>query len=282
MAGVTDSPDESGVSSNSLGSVFGGPPGSSIQHQSKAGTIGFTRTEWHRRLLDELGGDGVDPEVSENQMNAALARALELWNRYRPCRQWFPFDIPAAETVRIDFFADPDRTLPASDEYIRRIVRVEFSDADRRVLGPRAGFLEGYYLRWGAQGPRLFFQLQVAQRRYERLTGSRPDYFWDPTRRALFVSSPSRDVRIMALATRELRLDEVPYDQVSLYLKAATARLKYFLARTLASKGPIKGPGGEIQTDAAELRSEGREEWQQVEDELKASMMSVPPPGYIG
>jgi hypothetical protein len=257
-------------------------PGDAIQHTEKAGTIGYTRAEWRRRILEELGGDGVDPELSVNQLDAALRRALELWNRYRPCKQWFPFDIPAAETVVITFFSDEARTNPASDHYIRRIVRGEFSDRDRRVLGPRAGFLEGYYLRWGFEGPRLFFQLQVAQRRYERLTGSRPDWFWNPADRKLYVSSPGRDTRLMVLATREWKLEEMPFDQVSLFLKAATARAKYMLARTLGSKGPIKGPGGTIETDAQELRGESREEWKEVEEALQASMMSVPPPGYIG
>ena len=256
-------------------------PGESVS-QGKAGTIGFTRSEWHRRILEELGGDGVDPELSVNQLDAALARSLELWNRYRPCKEWFPFNIPAAETVAITFFADEARTLPANDGYIRRIIRGEFSPLSRQIIGARAGFLEGYYLRWGAEGPRLFFQLQMAQRRYERLTGSRPDWYWNASDRILYISSPGRDVRFMALATREMKLGEIPYDQVSLFLKAATARAKYYLARTLGSKGPIKGPGSNIETDASELRSEGREEWKEVEELLTNSMMSVPPPGYIG
>jgi len=267
------------------GNTTGGavePVGSAVSYPSKAGTTGYTREEWHRRILEELGGDGVDPELSVNQLDAALRRALELWNRYRPCRAWYPFDIPSAETVIISFFADEARTVPASPEYMRSVVRVDFSDRDRRVVGPRTGFLEGYYLRWGFEGPRLFFQLQVAQRRYERLTGSRPDWFWNPADRLLYVSSPGRDTRIMALVTREMKLEEVPYDQVSEFLKAATARAKYFLARTLGSKGPIKGPGGNIETDAAELRQEGKDEWREVEEKLANAISSGPTPGYIG
>jgi hypothetical protein len=248
----------------------------------KAGALGHTRAEWRRRILRELGGSGVDPELNEDQIDGALQAALELWNRHRPCRQWFPFDIPAAETVAITFFADERHTQPANDEYIRRIVRVEFADRDRRILGPRAGFLEGYYLRWGFEGPRLFFQLHVAQRTYERLTGSRPDWYWNPADRTLYISSPGRDTRIMALATREMKLEEIPYDQVSLFTQASVAKAKYYLARTLGSRGPIKGPGGEIQTDANELRQESKEEWEKVENELKVSQMSYSPPGFIG
>lgn len=251
-------------------------------HHTGTGAIGHTRAEWRRRILRELGGNGVDPELSEEQLDGALQSALELWNRHRPCRQWFPFDIPAAETVVITFFADEAHTQVASDAYIRRVVRVDFADADRRILGPRAGFLEGYYLRWGFEGPRLFFQLHVAQRTYERLTGSRPAWYWNPADRRLYVSSPSRDTRIMVFATREMKLEEIPYDQVSEFSKAATAKAKYYLARTLGSKGAIKGAGGEIQTDAAELRQESKDEWNEVVTKLEVSQMSIPPPDWAG
>lgn len=248
-----------------------------------AGAIGHTRSEWRRRVLGELGGDGVDPELSESQIDHALSTALELWNRYRPMRQWFPFDIPMAQTTVVTFFSDEARTKVASPDYIRRIVRVEFarSQTSGAILGPIA-LLGGYFLRWGMDGPRLFFEMQVAERTYERLTGSRPDWYWNPADRKLYVSSPGRSTRIMALATREMKLEEIPFDQVSLFLKAATAKAKYSLARTLGSKGPIKGGGMEITTDSDALRSESKEEWEAVETELKASLMSVPPPGWVG
>lgn len=248
----------------------------------RSGAIGHTQSEWRRRIIEELGGNGVDVELSVDQIDRALRATLELWNRHRPAREWFPFDIPAAETVVISFFADKEHTEPANPHYIRNVVRVEFSDRDRRILGPRAGFLEGYYLRWGFEGPRLFYELHTAMRTYERFTGSRPDWFWNPGDRKLYISSPSRDTRIMALATREMKLEEVPYDQVSLFTQAAVAKAKYYLARTLGSKGPIRTGGGEIQTDAAELRQESKDEWEKVEAELKVSQMSYPPPGFVG
>jgi hypothetical protein len=249
----------------------------------KAGALGHTRSEWRRRVLRDLGGNGVDPELSEEQIDGALQAALELWNRHRPCRQWFPFDIPSGQTIVISFFADEAHTKPASDEYIRRIIRVEFSPAPNSatILGPIA-LLGGYYFRWGMEGPRLFFEMQVAERTYERLTGSRADWYWNPSDRKLYISTPGRAQRIMALATREMKLEEVPYDQVSLFTQAAVAKAKYYLARTLGSKGPIKTGGGEIQTDANELRQESKEEWEKVENELKVSQMSYPPPGWIG
>lgn len=244
-----------------------------------------TQNEWRRRIYDELGGVGVDPELHVTQIDAAIKRALELWNRYRPVKQAFPFIVPSAETVVITFFADPERTNAFCwpNQYIRNVIDVEFVDADRRILGPRAGFLEGYYLRWGAQGPRLFFELAVAQRTYERLTGSRPAWRWDPMERKLYLSTAAREVKCMVTASRDRALHEIGYDQVEMFLKAATARAKYYLARTLGALGEaVPGAGSPITTDAGTLREEGKTEWKEVEEMLQRALTAVPPPRYIG
>jgi len=243
-----------------------------------------TRDEWRRRIVDELGGEGVDVELTDTLIDAALLRALEMFNRYRPAQTWFPFDLQLGETIVINFFSEKEQTDPQGNPYgyVRNVLDVQFQDRNRRILGPRAGFLEGYYLRWGYQGPRLFFELQVAERTYERMTGSRPDWQFDKATRKLFLSAPSRDTRVMVLAVREKHLDEIEYHQESEFLKAAVARAKTILARVLGARGPIPGAAGPIETDAAALREEGRAEWKEVEDRLQIALSSVPPPEWIG
>jgi len=243
-----------------------------------------TQSEWRRRIYDELGGVGVDPELHVTQLDAAIKRALDLWNRYRPVKQAFPFAVPSAETVVITFFADAERTNEFCwpNEYIRNVIDVEFSDACRYVSGG-GGALEGQYLRWGAQGPRLFFEIQVGVRTQERLLGARPAWHWDPMERKLYLSTVARGMRVMVTATRERKLHEIGYDQVEMFLKAATARAKYYLARTLGALGDaVPGAGSPITTDASTLRDEGKTEWKEVEEMLQRALTSVPPPKYIG
>lgn len=270
---------------NSLSFLGGGGGTDASAQDGSGGESGRSRAEWREDIFDELGGEGVDIELTERNCDRALDFAVDLWNRYRPFTKWFPFEVPAAETIRIEFFADPERTdeFRFPEQYIRNVLDVQFQDRDRRVLGPRAGFLEGYYLRWGYQGPRLFFQLHVAQRNYERLTGSRPDWYWDPAARSLWISTPSRDVNAMVLVTRERKLEEIPYDQHSLFRKAAVARAKYYLARILGSRGPIPvAAPNPMETDASELRQESKEEWEAVEQQLQVSLASIPPPRWVG
>ena len=251
-----------------------------------------TRAEWRQYILDELGGEDVDNELVENQLDAALRAALRLWNHHRPTRKWFPFDVPstgAVETFIISFFADPEQTDARAhpDTYIRNVIDVSFQDVNRMILGPRALGTEGYYLRWGHEGPRMFYQMQVAKRTYEFLTGSRPDWYWNKSERKLYITAPSRPLRCMVLATREVMLEEIEYDQEGDFLKAATARAKYILARILSARtvgGGIPGAttSGTIETDAKELRAEGQAEWKEVEMKLSIALPSVPPPQYQG
>lgn len=246
--------------------------------------MSVTREEWRNRIRADLGGEGVDIELTETQCDDALARALELFNRHRPQLAWFPFEVNAAETTVISFFNEVEQ----KDEhlspygYVRNVLNVQFQDRSRRVPGARGGFLQGYYLRWGYEGPRVFYEIHTGMRLYEKLTGSRPDWYWDKNSRKLYIYNPTRDVNCMVLCSRERKLEEITYDMESLFLQAATARAKSILARILGSRGPFPGPAGNIVTDAKELRKEGKEEWEAVVKKLEVSLASYPPPQYIG
>ena len=244
------------------------------------------RLEWRKRVLDELADDGVDVELTDNQLDASLQRALELWAEFKPYVQWFPFSVGAAETTVISFFAEPEQADAHRhpDTSVRNVLDVRFQSTNRRdTLGVGATTLvSSHYMRWGGQGPRLSFELQVAERRYERLTGSRPDWYWEPNEKKLYISSPSREVNCMVLASRPRTLDEIQYYDDRKFLQAATARAKMVLARVLGSMGDIPGPAGPIQTDHDTLRSEGREDWREIKDALARSLASVPPPTWVG
>lgn len=243
-----------------------------------------SRSEWRRRILQVLGDEGVDVELTNAQLDAAVNRALELWAKYRPMKKWFPFQIPPGETYVISFFDEPEqsdsRRFPVSS--IRNVVDVTFQDPHESYGSTRLSYLDNTYMQWGLQGPRLWFQFEVAEHTYNRLSGARPDWHWDPDERKLYVYNPSRTKNAMVLATRPRLPEEITAGREGDFLKAATAASKTMLARVLGSMGEIPGPAGPITTDASELRSEAKEEWREVEEELKLAMSSWPPPRWIG
>lgn len=238
-----------------------------------------TREEWRQKILDDLGGEGVDPDLTETQLDAALTRALENWNKYRPFAKWFPIFLNATETISTDFFTKPENREWAN------VVEVQFADRDRRVNGGRIGPVASYRFRGGYAGPRMSYELHTAERVYERLTGSRPDYRWDPESRKLYFTVPARDARAMILATRPRKVEEIEYHQESDFRQLAVAAAKRTLARVLGARtvnGGIPGPAGPIVTDAADLRKEAEEEWEKIDKRLRTALVSFPPPGFIG
>jgi hypothetical protein len=244
--------------------------------------VTLSRAEWRERLLKRLGDEGVDVELTENQLDHALDSALDLWSRHKPYVRWLPFEVPSGQTTTFDF-STPERTDPRShpDTAITSVLEVVFAD-DRLApaVGPLFGAHLGHTLRYGAQGPRLFFEYQVAERTYDRLTGTRPDWRWEPSGRKLYITAPGRPQRIMALCSRSLRIEEVAFDQHSMFTTAAAAYAKMVLARVQGS-GDIPGPTP-IPQDTEALRQEAREELAEVTNKLEVALSSYPPPTWIG
>lgn len=247
-----------------------------------------TRDEWRQIILGDLGGDGVDPDLSERNLDAALSRALDLWNMYRPMKAWYPFEVPSPTGeggYRITFFADEarldNRRYPIG--FVRNILDVRFVDRDQRTSGLATTPSGDVFIsRWGYQGPRLYFEFSMGQRTYERMLGTRPAWHWNPETRELWITAPGQSVVAMVLASRDRRLQDITYDQQHYFRRASVAAAKMILARVQGSRGPIPGPAGEIQTDAADLRTEAKEEWREVEEKLQTALTSYPPMGYIG
>jgi len=226
---------------------------------------------WRRRILDGLADEGVDVELGERQLDYALRRALALWTKHQPQRQWVNLGEVGPVRTYIVSFDDPQ---------LAGVVDVVFDDIDpqtRPYVMPNT-----YELRWGIRGPRIYFQLHVAERRQERFTGEAPAWYWEPEEQKLYIYAPTRPVKAMALLLGKMTLENLRVDHEDDFEKAAIAHAKFLLARILGKFGSIPGAQGEITTDAAELRSEAKEELREVRERLERSMRSVPPPRFVG
>lgn len=226
-----------------------------------------------RYILDSLGDEGVDVELSERQLDTCIRKALQLWTKYNPIRRWVNLgEIGPALTTTY---------TPTEDEVgIAGVVDVRFMDIDpqtRPYITPST-----YELRWGMRGPRLFFELHVAERRMERFTGEAPDWYWEENEGVLYLYNPIRPVKVMALFLKKVTLDDIKEYQRDEFEIACVAEAKYLLARILGKFGSIPGADGEIQTDADRLRDEAREDREAVRRRLERSLRSVPPPRWVG
>jgi len=229
------------------------------------------RADMRRRILDDLADEGVDVELSDRQIDMAIRRALQLYTKHNPLSQWFNLGIIGPTKTAVISF--PNVGLAG-------IVDVVFDDIDpqtRPYVMPST-----YEMRWGIRGPRLFFELHVAERRMERFAGESPDWYWEPTQQLLYIYTPTRAVKVMGLILKQVTLEDIKPQQEEDFEKLCVGHAKFLLARILGKYGSIPGAQGEITTDADTLRAESKEEIAEIRERLERSLKSVPPPRLIG
>lgn len=233
------------------------------------------KQEWQQRILDDLGADAVDVELTPRQLDVALRRAIQTWNRFRPELRWLTLgDFGPTGTIIF--------TLTESEIGEIGVLDVEFADQDYPVVLP-AALASTQTIMWGRSGPRIFFQYLVTERTMERFTGTQPDWYWEPDSRELYLYIPSRPVRVMALFSRPRTVESIRNDEEHQFEDLALAHAKIIAANILQQAGPVPGPhGSEISSNAETWRQEGQDKITALEEELKASVMSYAPPKWVG
>jgi hypothetical protein len=234
-----------------------------------------TAEEWRKHLKEDLGGDGVDVELTKDNLDTALRRAIQIWNRWRPILHWLDLGEIAGGTSYM--------TLQQDEAGISGVLDVHFTDSDQGPLAPMPN-VQTLQLRWGRRGARIFFQRLIDMRRMERFSGTAPDWWWDSAERILYIYCPSRPVKAMALfcADRAKNGEDIRYDEEALFEELALGFTKVLAADILEQAGAVPGPQGEIGSNAQTWRERGEAMIEKVVEELKTSHRSFPPPKWIG
>jgi len=234
-----------------------------------------THDEWRERLRNDLGGDGVDVELTNENYNTALRRATQLWNRYRPHLRWLNLGTIAGGISYLE--------LTENEVGICGVLDIRFSDADQGPLAPMPDVWQ-LQLRWGRRGARVFFKRWTDLRRMERFSGTQPDWWWDPEENVLYLYNPSRPLKAMALFARQRAQygTDIRYDDEHFFEQAALGYAKVLAADILEQAGVVPGPQGEIGSNAQVWREKGEEMIAEVEEKLMNSLKSVPPPIWVG
>lgn len=234
-----------------------------------------TFDQWMADLRGDLGGDGVDVELTADNYRTALRRATQLWSRYRPHKRWLNLGIIAGGTSAWE--------LTVADVGDCGVLDIRFADSDQGPLAPMPDVWQ-LQLRWGRRGARIFFKRWTDLRRMERFSGSQPDWWWDGQAGVLYFYNPSRPIKTMALFVlpREAHGTDIRYDEEAMFEDLALGYAKVLAADILEQAGEVPGPQGAIGSNADKWRERGEEAIDKVKEELKASPMSAPPPVWVG
>lgn len=109
---------------------------------------------------------------------------------------------------------------------------------------------------------------------YQRVRGTDPDWFYDKAERKLYVdcSSGPYDISYMIAMKITLKnIDSVDNAYVTDFKRYVVALCKRTLARIRGKfGGSIPAPGGALQLDAADLRQEGKEVVDEINEKLES------------
>ncbi len=243
-----------------------------------------TRAEWRQRILDNLGADVLDVELGERQLDVALRKALQAYEKHQPKTYWLYAEVVSAQnSISIDFTIDENKAF-------RNIIDVRWAKADRTIasspqfspLNNHGGNVVSLYGSCAVRYPRLSMSVNFSNIRRETMMGLQPDWWWDKEDRLLYLWNPGMNRHATILAVCNMTLEDIRVDQELDFENLAVAHAKYILARVLKSLGDVPGAGGPIESDGSDLRQEAKEEEEKVMADLRRSQASVPPPRYIG
>jgi len=242
------------------------------------------RAEWRSRILANLGADILDVELGETQLDVALRKALQAYEKHQPIAEWLHAVVASAtQSLVIDFTVDDKKAF-------RNVMKVEWYDRNRAfATNPQllpfvqnTGGTVQLYGSCATRFPRLYMEVNYSNYRQEMMVGLQPDWWWDKEDRLLYLWNPGMNRNASILVVKTMTLEDIRMDQEMDFEKLATAHAKYILARVMKSLGDIPGAGGPIESDGNELRQEAKEEEEKVMADLRRSQRSVPPPMYIG
>lgn len=214
-----------------------------------------TKKEWFTLIRNDLGvHSAFVPLGDEEDMEAALSNALDLWNQYLPVYNYRSVRTPNGLII-LDFADDPDVHGVGDFHYTDSTVDIN------RTLTP---FYPIQILSMSLQGPRMQFEVNQTIERWAQLLGGKEDQFWDPERRRLFVWNPRGQTNFTFAEMRTTDLGNIAPHRYHIFRTALRAHARYQMIQIFKRLGPIPGPEGPIETDMDDQKEKADKEIEEL------------------
>jgi hypothetical protein len=226
-----------------------------------------TLSEWREKIVMSLGGFAWNEELSEKDIDHAIACALSLFNKYHPEWRWKPLG-HLTQDLRLDCSMEEQGT---------RVVDVKFQNHHNHFYRPFHHPLPDQY--WGIREPRRVFQRLQADDRYSSFLGIQPTWHWDEKTRTLFITNCANvgGVLATALFLTPMTIENIPFSLEIDFLECAVGYAKRPLGRKLRKFGAIPTAGGDVSLDGNELQNEGEKAIEEIEKKLDKNLRHMPP-----
>lgn len=231
----------------------------------------MTQQELRDYTLRKLGYPVTVVELTPEQVDTAIADAFGKFNQYL-CVGEPRLLSNRTGSVRVRLGEQDRGVLYCSCLIPRDYVNIEQTDIFQilyRMVFPRLPLGDWYMMK-------SFYKM------YQEVRGTDPDWYFDDSTHSLYVDCTSGPYDVFYVVSQDLTITDFPkmkqaYQQDLRELIVAESKI--ILARIRGKfGGSIPVPGGTLQTDAAELKSEGESKKAEIEAKLdQIARFSVSP-----
>lgn len=213
-----------------------------------------TKKEWFITIRNDLAIHSAFVPLEEEDMEAALSNALDLWNKYLPVSKYRSIQIPNGLVV-VDL---------SSEEDVQGVGDFHYTDSTVDINRTLTPFYPIQILSMSMQGPRFQFEVNQTIERWARLLGGKEDQIWDPYDKRLFVWNPRGQTNFTFLVMSETDLTRIPSHRYHLFRTLLRAQARFQLMQIFERLGPIVGPEGNVETDMDKQKEYAEKEMEEV------------------
>lgn len=213
-----------------------------------------SKKEWFSLVRNDLGRHSAFVPLGEEDLEAALSDALDLWNMYLPIYQYRNIRVPNGLVV-VDLSDEPEVHGVGDFHYTDSTVDIN------RTLTP---FYPIQILSMSMQGPRFQFETNQTIERWAQLLGGKEDQIWEPVKRQLFVWNPRGQSHFTFAVMLNTDLTRIEPHRYYIFRKVLRSKAREQMIQAFERLGPLKGPDGDIQTDMEDHKKKAEKEMEEV------------------
>lgn len=213
-----------------------------------------TKKEWFTLIRNDLARHSAFVPLDEEDMEAALSDAFDIWTQYLPIHDRRSIKVPNGLII-VDL---------STEEGVHGVGDFHYTDSTVDINRTLTPFYPIQILSMSAQGPRFQFEVNQTIERWARLLGGKEDQIWDPERKRLFVWNPRGQTNFTFTVMKEVKLANVEPHRYAIFRKLFRAKAREQLIQIFERLGPLPGPEGNMESDMEYHKAQRDKEMEEV------------------
>jgi hypothetical protein len=229
-----------------------------------------TKQEWFRIIQNDLAIKSAFVSLDDEDLEAALSDALDVWNQYIPVYDFRSVTIPNGLLI-LDL---------SSEDNVQGVGNFQYTDSTVDINRTLTPFYPMQIMSMSLQGPRMAFEVNQTIERWAQLLGGKEDQQWDAASKRLYLWNPRGQKYVTFNVMFSGDVEDIEPHRYNIFRKLFRAKARLQMIQTFNRLGPIPGPTGEVKTDMDAQQQAHDKEMEEVIPVLERFPEAMPAPRW--